>query len=31
MEGGEVADRYGDELNKIDAAISKLSEADIEL
>ena len=31
MEGGEVADRYGDELNKIDMAISKLSEGDIEL
>lgn len=26
MEGGPIADRYGDELNKIDMAISKLSE-----
>ena len=31
LEGGPVADRYGDELNKIDTAISKLSEGDIEL
>jgi len=31
LEGGPVADRYGDELNKIDTAIGKLSEANIEL